>query len=186
MSERVNSTKGFSVSEIAKTGVMAAMIFALAWVIKIPTPDGGFVQLADGLVLIAALVLRKRDAVIASVIGMTMIDIVTAPTWAPFTFIIKGLMAYLVFVIAFSGKNEGKNRNANIIAFILAEVVMIVGYFVAAMVLSGLFTGYATWQGAIAIGAEGLVGNVFQAITGVVLALVLSEVLIRKNMIYKK
>ncbi|MGL5245759.1 MAG: ECF transporter S component, partial [Sarcina sp.] len=91
-----NSNKNF---QIILTALMIAMIFIAANIIRIPT-IGGYVHLGDCMVLISAVVLDKRRAALASAVGMSLVDIFSGYIiWVPFTFIIKGLMAYIAAAI---------------------------------------------------------------------------------------
>ena len=77
------------------TALMIAIIFISANLIRIPTV-GGFVHLGDCMVLLAAALLGKKRGALASGIGMALVDLYSGYIiWAPFTFIIKALMAYI-------------------------------------------------------------------------------------------
>ena len=81
------------------TALMIAIIFISANLIRIPTV-GGFVHLGDCMVLLAAALLGKKRGALASGIGMALVDLYSGYIiWAPFTFIIKALMAYIAGAI---------------------------------------------------------------------------------------
>ena len=78
------------------TALMIAIIFISANLIRIPTV-GGFVHLGDCMVLLAAALLGKKRGALASGIGMALVDLYSGYIiWAPFTFIIKAIIAFLI------------------------------------------------------------------------------------------
>ena len=118
-----------------KKVVMAALMAALACVatmiIKIPSPLKGYINLGDCIVLVAGWMLSPTYGFLAAGLGSALADMFSGyVTYAPATFVIKGLMA----IIAFYGfkllhKKIG-NLPSRIISGVAAEIMMILGYFV--------------------------------------------------------
>jgi uncharacterized membrane protein len=89
-------------NKIILTGVMMAITAVATMVIAVPVPfTNGYIHLGDSMVFIAVLVLGYRYGAIAAGTGSAMADMLLGYVhWAPWTFIIKGIMALLMgFVI---------------------------------------------------------------------------------------
>lgn len=162
------------------TALMIAMVFLAGSIIKIPTV-GGFVQMGDCMVFISAVLLGKKRGAVAAGIGMALVDIAGAYyIWAPFTFVIKAVMAYITGAIL--EKYKIRTPFAYIISFIVAAIFMVVGYFLAGAVIAaglsadGLAGGFI---GGLALAAKDIVGNIIQVTTGIIIALPLSAVVLK-------
>ena len=124
--------------------VVAALIAALAciatMIIKIPTPLKGYINLGDCIVLVAGWMLSPAYAFLAAGLGSAFADIFSGyATYAPATFIIKGLMA-LIALCGFRLLNKKlANPPSRIISGFLAEVIMVIGYFI----FEGFLYGFA-------------------------------------------
>ena len=147
--------------------VMAALIAALAciatMVIKIPSPLKGYINLGDCVVLIAGWMLSPTYGFLAAGLGSALADVFSGyATYAPATFVIKGLMALIAFYGFKLLHNKIGNLQSKIIAGIFAEIVMILGYFV----FEGFLYGFA--PSLVNIPANGV-----QGIAGLIIAVVL-------------
>lgn len=124
--------------------VVAALIAALAciatMIIKIPTPLKGYINLGDCIVLVAGWMLSPAYAFLAAGLGSAFADIFSGyATYAPATFIIKGLMA-LIALCGFRLLNKKlANPPSRIISGFLSEVIMVIGYFI----FEGFLYGFA-------------------------------------------
>lgn len=153
--------------------VMAALLAALACVatmiVKIPSPLKGYLNLGDCIVLLAAWTLSPAYAFLAAGIGSALADIFSSYiTYAPATFLIKGLMAVVAFYVFKLLKNKIGNTASRIISGILAEIVMVLGYFVFEGFLYGFIPSLVNIPANAVQGALGL-------IIGVVLIKVLKK-----------
>lgn len=84
-----------STKELVLMGLMIALVWLAGSVIKIPSV-GGFVHLGDCMVFLSVVVLGKKKGSVASAMGMMLVDVLGGYyLWAPFTFVIKGAMAYI-------------------------------------------------------------------------------------------
>lgn len=125
----VNSSKTI---EIVQIGLMAALTYIATAVIAIPVGDNAVLHLGDTVLFLSAVLLGKKRGAIAAAIGMTIFDLFSPYyIWAPFTFVIKGIMAYVAGAIAYRSNFEGGNSWNNLFAFIVSGIVMILGYFLA-------------------------------------------------------
>lgn len=123
--------------EVALVGVMASLIFVGTY-IHIPIQIGyaSMIHLGTAALLIVATVLEPKSAFLAAAIGMTIFDVIDPAfiVWAPFTFIIKGLMAYVVSKMIRSLKRTQANK---LIAFAVGSVISVVGYYLAGCIIIG-------------------------------------------------
>ena len=122
------------------TALLAALVCAATMIIKIPSPLKGYVNPGDCIVLAAGWMLSPAYGFLAAGLGSALADVFSGyVTYAPATFIIKGLMALIAFYgFRLLHKRTG-NLAARVIGGALAEAVMILGYFV----FEGLLYGFA-------------------------------------------
>ena len=118
-----------------KKVVMAALMAALACVatmiIKIPSPLKGYINLGDCIVLVAGWMLSPTYGFLAAGLGSALADLFAGyVTYAPATFVIKGLMALIAFYGFQLLHKKFRNLPSRIISGVAAEMMMIVGYFV--------------------------------------------------------
>ena len=149
--------RNFSVKKLTLAGVMAALVFVMTYVPKVPVPaTGGYVHLGDGVIFLAAMLLGPLG-IPAAAIGSGLSDVLggyivyVMPTMA-----IKALMALIVWR---TWREASWLRAA--MAFVLAEAVMVLGYFAFESVMYGAAAAWA------AVGA-----NCIQGIAGVALGMV--------------
>lgn len=126
----------------SKKLVMAAMIAALicvaTMVIKIPSPLNGYINLGDCFVLLAGWVLPVSYGFLSAGIGSAMADVFSGyVTYAPATFIIKGLMAVMAYYGYRLAAKSRKPLTARIASGAAAEAVMVCGYPAFESVLYG-------------------------------------------------
>lgn len=146
--------------------LMAALACVATMIIKIPSPLKGYINLGDCIVLVAGWMLSPTYGFLAAGLGSALADMFSGyVTYAPATFVIKGLMA----IIAFYGfkllhKKLG-NLPSRIISGVAAEIMMILGYFV----FEGFLYGFVPSM--VNIPANGV-----QGIAGLVIGIVLMKV----------
>lgn len=149
--------RNLSVKKLTMAGVMAALVFVMTYVPKVPVPvTGGYVHLGDGAIFLSVLLLGPLG-VPAAAIGSGLSDVLGGYlVYALPTMAIKALMA----LIAWKVWKEGSWVRA-VIAFVLAEIVMVAGYFAFEAVMYGAAAAWA------AVGP-----NCIQGIAGMALGLV--------------
>ena len=149
--------KNLSVKKLTMAGVMAALVFVMTYIPKVPVPiTGGYVHLGDGAIFLSTLLLGPLG-IPAAAIGSGLSDILGGyMVYAIPTILIKGVVA----LVAWKLWKEGSWLRAAL-AFVLAEIAMVAGYFAFEAVMFG------------AAAAWGAVGpNCIQGIAGVALGLV--------------
>ena len=132
---------GFSHSKTIEI-TMAALFIALTYVatafinVRIPflAANGGLIHLGNIPLFVAAALYGKRTGALAGAFGMGLFDLTSGGvSWAPFTFVICGLIGFAFAVVA--GKKAGKGRL--VLAVFVAALIKVVGYYIAEIFLYG-------------------------------------------------
>ena len=98
-----NTLSHQKVSRLTSTALFAALIcVTTAYIFHIPFGvNGGYVHIGDSLIYLAAAFLPTPYAMFAGAIGGAMADILTAPVYAPATFIIGVIVAAVISFIGY-------------------------------------------------------------------------------------
>ena len=172
---------------IAAGASLAAMTCVATMVIKIPTPTMGYVHPGDCFVLLAGFTLGSVTGGISAGIGSMLSDLLGGyAAWAPGTFIIKFLTAYVAALVfrVLSGNNNMRLPLKAVLAGAAGEIVMITGYFLYNILV---ITVINSGSEAVAVGAAvtqsaaEIPFNIAQGLTGIVLAAALIPVLEKIN-----
>ena len=147
--------------------VMAAMLAALTcvatMVIKIPSPLNGYINLGDCFVLLAGWALPASYGFLSAGIGSALADVFSGyATYAPATFIIKGVMAVVAGYIFKIAKKPDNTVAMRVISGLAAEAVMVVGYLLFESMLYGFAPSLVN-----------VVPNCIQGIAGLLIGVVL-------------
>lgn len=163
---------------IVQIGMMAALTYIATAMIAIPVGNRAVLHLGDAVLFLCAILLGKKKGALAAAIGMTFFDLFSPYyIWAPFTFVIKGIMAYIAGSIAYRNNYEGTNIWNNLFAFIVAGIFMIAGYFISGGALNHFAFGMPTMvQGLLAAGAD-IPANILQVVGGIAIALPICKTL---------
>ncbi len=155
---------------IVITSMMAALVCVATMIIKIPAPLNGYINAGDCVVMLAGWMLSPLYGFIAAGVGSALADILGGfPLYAPVTFLIKGLMAFLVYYVykKISTYNKPLGR---ILPAVVAEVVMVVGYMMYEICLYGFVPSLAN-----------IPANLIQAAFGVISGLLLINFFAKNN-----
>jgi len=140
------------IRRITLTALMAALIFVLTVVPRIPVPaTGGYVHLGDAGITFAAYAFDPMIALLAGGIGTALADLMGFPQWAIFSLVIHGLQGLAMGLVV----RKTKNLLSILISVILGTLIVVLGYFVAGTILVGV--GVATSE---------LLPNAIQGISG--------------------
>ena len=87
--------------KIVLTGLMTALITVSTMVIAFPVPfTNGYIHLGDSMIFLAVLILGWKYGAFAAGVGSALADIFLSYVhWAPWTFVIKALMAVVMGLI---------------------------------------------------------------------------------------
>jgi uncharacterized membrane protein len=145
---------------LAYTGVGAALVAAATIVIQIPSPQTkGYINLGDTLIFTIAMLFGAKIGGLAGGIGSALADIISGYAhWAPFTLVIKGIEGFIVGSFVYNPENVYKKLPF----LILAGLEMVVGYFLAEVILYGI--GPALVE---------IPGNCFQAGSGIIFSILI-------------
>ncbi len=185
--------RNLSVKKLTMAGVMAALVFVMTYVPKVPVPvTGGYVHLGDGAIFLAVLLLGPLG-IPAAAIGSGLADILGGYlVYALPTMAIKALVALIAWkvykpdsqqLVATVTDSEGKTvwkiwKEGSwlraVIAFVVAEAAMVLGYFAFESVMYGAAAAWA------AVSA-----NCIQGVAGVALGLVCHALYPRMKQIVK-
>lgn len=147
--------------KIIFSSLFAALCCVLTMIIRVPSPIGGFMNLGDAAVLASGYFLGGIYGFFAAAVGSALADVFSAYViYAPATFVIKGLMALILYLFSKNGK-----KHTLIIGALLAEIFMCAGYYV----FEGFLYGFA--QSLINVPA-----NLIQGLFGLLVGLLLISV----------
>lgn len=153
---------------IVTSALIAALCTVATMIIKIPSPMGGYVNIGDSVVLLAAWILSPVYAFLSAAVGSALADVFAGyAVYVPATFVIKGIMALSAFFLVRAiGKRTGKFVS-KLISGIAAEIIMIGGYLLFEGVLYGFASALTNVpangvQGAISLVLGVLLAKVFE------------------------
>jgi len=112
--------------KIVISSMFAALVCVATMLIKIPSPLKGYINLGDGIVLLAAWILPLPYGMAAAGLGSALADLFSGyVVYAPATFIIKALMAVVAYSFYKLFAKKTKSTGSRILSGVLAELVMI-------------------------------------------------------------
>ena len=155
-------------SDIVLSALMMCLIMVAIFILRIPVPfTQGYVNLSDGIIFLAVMILGYKYGALSAGLGSMMGDIIGGfAMWAPWTFVIKGIMA-LIFGLLLEKTRAADKPALKVLAMIAGGIFMVFGYFIAEGVM------YGSW----AVAALGIPWNFGQFAVGIVLALLLETAL---------
>lgn len=164
--------------DMAFTGMLIALVFATTRFINIPMPaNGGLVHIGDIMLFTVTIVFGRKKGAIAGAFGMGIFDLLSPyAVWAPFTFVIRGVMGLIIGSVAYSRGKNGENVILNIVGILIASVWMIGGYYAAEGII------YGNWIAPVA----SIPGNILQltvGLLGIPLSIVLKRAFKKTNLI---
>ena len=164
----MNTTK-----RIVTASMLAALCCVATMIIKIPSPLKGYINLGDCVVLLSGWLLSPLYGFLAAGIGSALADVFSGYiTYAPATFVIKGLMA----IIAYFGFRLLHKRlgsfSSRIISGTLSEIIMILGYFI----FEGFLYGFVP-------SLVNIPANAVQSVAGLIIGTILIKVFEKNKII---
>ena len=126
------------------TAIFAALIAVSTIVLQIPIAYG-YLNCGDLFIFCTCFILKPRYSATAAAIGSSIADLVAFPLYAPVTFIVKGLMAFVCGLIMY----KRPKIQFNLLAFITSGIIMLAGYFV----FEGFYYGWPAAIGNIPLSA---------------------------------
>lgn len=151
------------------SALFAALVCVATFIIKIPTPGtNGYVHPGDALVILSGIFLGPVYGALAAGIGSALADLLGGYfIYVPITFLIKGLSALCIGFFFHHLFKADRHRLLGVgLGGLINAFLVVTGYFLAETLM------YSA-SGA----AAGILPNIFQGLTGIVLSLLLYPVL---------
>ena len=124
---------------ITITAMAAALTYVFTAFVNVRLPiaaNGGLIHLGNVPLFLMAMLFGRKTGMIAGAVGMGLFDLLSGWTlWAPFTFIIVGIMGYVVGLI----NEEHMQYQWKVVSIIIALVIKVAGYYIAEIILYGNF-----------------------------------------------
>ena len=157
-----------------KTLVTTALLIAVVYIatyLRVPlAPDGGLVHLGSVVLFAISVVFGRRMGAVTGSLGMAIFNLTTEwVVWAPFTFVIRFVMGWLIGTIAHMGGNDGKNVKLNILAGLVGGAWFLPASYVAGAII------LSNW----AIPVTHIPGNATQVVLMLAMGLPLAAILNR-------
>jgi uncharacterized membrane protein len=125
-----HSKSSVRVTEMVQIALMTALTYLAASYLNIPSGYGGVIQFGDTIIFVTAVLLGTRQAMISGAMGMTMFDAFSPYAYyAPYTFVIKLVMALIIGFVANAAGTKGRSWVRNILGLVLAGAWQVLGYF---------------------------------------------------------
>lgn len=168
----MNKSLHDKILKIVLSGLFAAVIFVLTAFVPVPLGHG-YANAGDAFVVLSGMMLGPWAGLAAAGVGSAMADLYLGySVYAPATFVIKGLMAVCACLLSRSLKT-GKSLMIKIgFVYAVCESVMVLGYFLFETVFFG-----------IGIALADVIGNLLQAVFGLVVGTALTSVVMKTRVI---
>jgi uncharacterized membrane protein len=153
-------------TQISLMAVMAALVAVGTLIVRIPNPMGGYFNVGDVMIFVAALTFNPIVGGFAGGVGSAIADMIGFPVFAVPTLIIKGLEGLLAGLIT-----SRKSVFRDVLAVVVAGSEMIIGYFLVELYLLGWGLGGALAE---------LPGNAAQVIIGGLVGIPIAIILRRR------
>ena len=113
--------------------VMSALVTVGTFIVQIPNGMGGYFNVGDVMIFVAALTFNPLVGGVAGGLGSALADLPGFAIYAPFTFVIKGLEGLLASLVT-----NKKSVFRDVFAVVVAGLEMVVGYFLFEVYLLGV------------------------------------------------
>ena len=157
--------------KIVMASMLAALCCVATMIIKIPSPLKGYLNLGDCVVLLSGWLMPPFYGFLAAGVGSALADVFSGYiTYAPATFVIKGLMALIAYFGFKILRNKIGSLPSRITSGIASEIIMVLGYFVFEGFLYGFLPSIVN-----------IPANAMQGIAGLILGVVLIRIFEKNN-----
>ncbi len=135
--------------------LFASLTCVATMIIKIPSPLSGYMNLGDSVVLLSGWILGPYG-ILAAAVGSCLADVFSGYLiYAPATFVIKGLMAFVAY----------KMSKRVFIGAVIAEIIMAAGYYV----FDGFVYGFSA-------SLVNIPANLIQGAMGIIVGVILLKI----------
>jgi uncharacterized membrane protein len=171
----IAGAKQVTVSDICISGLMVALVLLATMFINIRLPisiNGGLIHLGNVPLVATAILFGKRKGAIAGAFGMGLFDVLSGwMLWAPFTFVIRGVMGFVIGLIA--ERRQGKSLLLNLLAVFTGGAWIVAGYYITEVILYQSFISPIT----------SIPGNLIQVVTALAIGVPLATALKKQNLV---
>lgn len=168
----MNKSSHDKILKIVLSGLFAAVIFVLTAFVPVPLGHG-YANAGDAFVVLSGMMLGPWAGLAAGGVGSAMADLYLGySVYAPATFVIKGLMAVCACLLSRSLKTKKSLIIKIGFVYAVCESVMVLGYFLFETVFFG-----------IGIALADVIGNLLQALFGLVVGTALTSVVMKTRVI---
>ena len=166
------SSVNLKIKELVHLGLLSALTFVATMAIHVPSWNGGVIHLGDSMIFLTAIIFGRKYAAISGAVGMTMFDVLSGySVWAPYTFVIKAVMGFIVGSIAHMSGARGGSSIKNSVGMVLGGLWMIAGYYAAEVMITGNLVSPVV----------SVTGNTIQFGAGAVIAFVIAAAIKRTS-----
>lgn len=179
-----------SVKKLVLNGLMIALVFLATYFTRIPTPlPGGYFNLGDAVIMLAAVFLGPVGGLAAGAIGSGLADLAAgALLFAPITLVVKGLEGLIVGLLAVKYRNTLRSQQEAggsyhyylIFAVAVGAIIMVGGYFSAEAFLLGFFDEAFGLTAAVTELLPNFVQGGLSAVLGYIMIILLSKTGVKK------
>ena len=121
--------------DLCLTALFTAIVFVMTFVPKIPIPLG-YAHLGDAAVLLAVVLLGRKQGAIAGAVGSALADLIGGfAIWIVPTLVIKYIMAWIFGIISQNHHNKFVINSGNLTAVFLGLVWMVAAYTIFGAIL---------------------------------------------------
>ena len=149
------------------TALFTALCVVCTMFVSVPMPGtGGYIHFGDAIIMLAATLLPRPFSIFVGAVGGALADVFVAPVWAPYTLVIKALVALCI-----SHKKQKTLTVRNVIGVIVSFAITIGGYYLAESLI------YGNWIAPVA----SMIGNLIQCVGSAIIFVLLSLALDKMN-----
>jgi len=130
--------------KIVLASMLAALVFIATIIIRIPMPSIGYINLGDCFVLLCGWILGPIYGGLAAGLGSAIADLSAGyVSYAPVTFVIKGLMAVVAYYLGVKlSKDKDKYGNNRILAVGIALSALVLRLELVLILLVRVFNHF--------------------------------------------
>lgn len=118
---------------VSLVAIMSTLVTVGTLIFRIPNPMGGYFNVGDVMIFVAALTFGPFVGGVAGGLGSAVADVIGFPLFAVPTLVIKGVEGLFAGLIT-----NKKDVYRDVLAVVVAGIEMIVGYFLVELYLWGI------------------------------------------------
>lgn len=125
--------------DITQTAIFTALVFLATSSFRVPVvPGAGLIHTGTVVLFIVATCFGPIKGALAGSFGMALFNLTTEwAVWAPYTFVIRIVMGYLIGRIANCKGAQGRSWKLNILALLLSGIWFIPATYIAQLMITG-------------------------------------------------